>query len=176
MMLKYIVLFAFPLCFGQEHKDLMYYSGFYNKNIDEFMTFMNVKPAALDSSNGLRQIVYEFEDYNVGIEEHPSGNDRIGEIYIFQTEHNENRAATRWKKIFEAMNADESVVYMRGIFQDDSKKQNFLTPSELISHLDAASDPANVSYGAIYKGDEAYYSLFAVKGKLVFTVNGKIRN
>lgn len=160
-------------CSAQSHEQLMRYCNYYNQDIQSFKDFMKIEPSASQSNAGIQQIVYELEGHNIGIEEHPSNNDKIGEIYVFQTTENPGGAQKEWRQYFSKMSKDKSVTFVKGVFDDGIVKENNLTHDELLSLINARTLNANRSYGIRYRKQNAFFSLFVVKGKLIFTMDDK---
>ncbi|GGG58993.1 hypothetical protein GCM10007332_20800 [Epilithonimonas arachidiradicis] len=151
----------------------MHYSRYYNQDIDSFKDFMKVEPSVVQTNSGIQQMVYELNNHNIGIEEHPSNNNRIGELYVFQTNDSHSHAQSEWNKYFSAMNNDQSLTFVKGIFDDGIVKENNLSFDELITLLNSRNLNTNRSYGVRYTKNNTYFSLFVIKGKLVFTVDDK---
>ncbi|PZU83239.1 MAG: hypothetical protein DI529_12980 [Chryseobacterium sp.] len=151
----------------------MNYSAYYGQDIDAFRDFIKMEPSAIQSIGGVRQMVYELGDHNIGIEEHSSNNDKIGEIYVFQTNDNRSHAQNVWKKYVNSMDKDQSLIFVKAFFDDGIVKDNNLTYDGLVSLLDSRNLNTNRSYGVRYKKQNTYFSLFIIKGKLVFTVDDK---
>lgn len=166
------ILFC-SFCFGQDHGHLLRYSDFYKQDIETFRKFMSIEPAVSRSPLGIQQMVYELEDHNVGIEEHHTNDGRIGEIYVFQTTENPQHAFSRWKKHIDLMEKDNSLTFVKGIFEDSSRKIDNLGSQELMSLLGSGHSDGHVSYGMRFRKDDVFHSLFVIKGNLVFTVDEK---
>lgn len=166
-------LFFSSFCFGQSYEELMKYAHYYGKNIDEFKGFINAEPSASHSDAGIQRIVYELYNHHIGIEEHRSNSGKIGEIFVFQINENHVKANYQWKRYFDSMQADESLQFVKAIFDNGIIKENDLSLSEFILLLSSENMNSNASYGVRYRKQNAYYSLFVVKSKLVFTVDDK---
>jgi len=166
-------LFFSSFCFGQSHEQLLSYADYYNKDIQSFKDFMKVEPSASQSNAGILQMVYELDGHNIGIEEHNSNNGKIGEIYVFQTNDNHDHARSQWNKYLSKMSKDRSLAFVKGIFDDGIVKENNLTYEELLSLINSRTLNLNRSYGIRYTKENAFFSLFVVKGKLVFTIDDK---
>ena len=160
-------------CFGQTYEQLMSYSHYYSKDIDAFKEFINKEPAATHSNYGIQQVVYEFHNHSVGLEEHKSDNGKIGEIYVFQTNENHTKANYEWRKYFDSLNNNPSFQFVKAIFDDGVTKDNNLTLENFTTLLNSKNINSDSSYGVRYKKSDVYYSLFVIKGKLVFTVDDK---
>jgi len=168
----YCLMFA-AMGYGQTYEQLMNYSVYYNKDIDTFGDFIKIEPSVNLSNFGIQQIVYELDNHNIGIEEHRSNNGLIGEIYVFQTNGDIINASSQWDRCFRLLNNDQSLKFVKGIFEDNNKKENNLTYDEFLLLLNSKTNNPNISYGVRYTKNNAYYSLFVIKGKLVFTVDDK---
>lgn len=166
-------LFLNTFCFGQSHEQLISYSDYYNEDIQSFRDFMKVEPSVTQSNAGIQNIVYELDGHNIGIEEHKSSNGKIGEIYVFQTNDNYVHAQSEWNKCFSRMSQDKSLTFVKGVFDDDIIKENNLTYEELLSLINSRTLNLNRSYGIRYTKENAFFSLFVIKGKLVFTIDDK---
>jgi hypothetical protein len=167
----FLVLGSF--CFGQTYEQLMSYSHYYSKDIQAFREFINTEPSASHSNSGIEQVVYELHNHNIGLEEHKSDNGKIGEIYVFQTNENHDYAQSQWNEYLSKMSNDGSLDFVKGFFDDGIVKEDNLAYEELLSLINSRTLNLNRSYGIRYTKAKAFFSLFIVKGKMVFTVDDK---
>lgn len=168
----------FFLCFsatalGQTSEQLMQYAEHYDGDIQSFQKFIILQPSVDEVNFGVRQMVYELDNHRIGIQEHPTGNGKIGEIYVFQTSENFTKASYLWKSHFDSMKADRSLIFVKAVFDDGVTKENELMLEEFSILMNTRNINSKTSYGVRFQKNSAYYSLFIIKGKLVFTVDDK---
>jgi len=175
IMLKVILclLTISSFCSGQSFEQLMGYSQYYRRDIEAFKAFIKKEPSVNHSDSGVQQILYEFHNHNVGLEEHKTDDGKIGEIYVFQTIGNQAKAHYEWKKHFESLDNDSSFQFVKAVFDDGILKENNLSAEDLRDLLKSKIINSESSYGVRYKKSDAYFSLFVIKGKMVFTVDDK---
>ena len=160
-------------CSGQSFEQLMSYSEYYKKDIEDFKAFVNKVPLVSYSDSGVQQILYEFHNHNVGLEEHKTEDGKIGEIYVFQTQDNRNKAHYEWKKYAECLENNSSFQFVKAVFDNGGTKENNLSLDEFKTLLNSKIINSESSYGVRYTKSGAYFSLFVIRGKMVFTVDDK---
>lgn len=173
MRVLYFFLFSCFFCSAQDHHQLMRYSAYYNRDIEDFKRFMAVEPTVSQSTFGIRQLVYELETHNVGVEEHRDNNGKIGEIYIFQTYNDHQQAFSQWKFYFDAMIKDSALTFIKGIYDNGVIKKKHLSASELLLLIQPDNIMSKSSYGVRFRKQDVFHSLFVVNGNLVYTVDEK---
>ncbi|MCD9856699.1 hypothetical protein LUD75_18390 [Epilithonimonas sp. JDS] len=166
-----LLLLLSSFSYGQSFSQLMAYSGFYNKNIDSFINYMNNPPAVISSNAGIQQMVYEMDGFQIGIEEHPSNNGKIGEMFIFQIEAKD--AHSDWLRIHGRISNDRSFKFIKGMYDDKYIKHNELALDRLLVLLDTNNNKHNVRYAVRYKKDLAYYTLSVIDSNMVLTIDDK---
>lgn len=157
--------------YSQSFSKLMSYSSFYNKKIDSFINYMKNPPAVSSSNAGIQQMVYEMDGFHIGIEEHPSNNGIIGEMFIFQIEAQD--AHSDWLKVHEQISNDRSFKFIKGMYDDNYIKHNELELDRLLLLLEKNDKKPDVRYAVRYKKDLAYYTLSVIDSNMVLTIDGK---
>ena len=157
--------------YSQSYEQLMGYSRFYSKKIDSFISYMKNQPAVSSSNNGIQQMVYEMDGFHIGIEEHPSKNGTIGEMFIFQTVAKD--AYSDWLKIYKKINNDRSFKFIKGMYDDNDIKHNELGLDHLLILLKKNDNKDEARYGVRYKKDLAYYILSVIDNSMVLTIDSK---
>lgn len=167
LLLLLLSSFSYSQSFGQ----LMGYSSFYNKTIDSLIEYMKDTPAVSSINTGVRQMVYEMDGFHIGIEEHPSNNGIIGEIFIFQTAAKD--AHSDWLKMHEGIKKDRSFKFIKGMYDDKYIKYNELALDRLLELLKKSEKKDHVKYAVRYRKDLAYYTLSVIDSNMILTIDGK---
>ncbi len=167
----FLLLLLSSFFYSQTYEQLMDYSRFYNKNIDEFREYVKELPTVDTSSGGIRQMVFEMDGFNIGVEEHPSNNDMISEIFIFQTQA--ENPHSDWLKIHQRINSDTSFKFIKGMFDDKEVRSNDLQLDHLLNLVKKKIIRDGVRYAVRYQKESAYYTLSVIGNKMVFSIDGK---
>ena len=113
----------------------------------------------------------KWTDFNIGIEEHPSDNGIIGEMFIFQTSSTD--AHSQWQKIHKKINNNRSFKFIKGMYDDNNIKYNELALDHLLILLKNNDKKEVVRYAVQYKKDLAYYTFAVIDNNMVLTIDSK---
>lgn len=166
-----LLVFIYTAGFSQDYEQISRLALFHNQKLDSLLSFMETPPSAMQESNGSKQVVYELESFNVGASSDDKFDNRIYEIYIFQTGFQDGH--DNWNTVFKNLIADRTFQFTKGIFNDGTLTENNLPFNSFVSVLEKASRNNEISYAVRFKKGDAYLTAAVLNNKMVVTIDNK---
>lgn len=171
MRLFILLVCVYTTGFCQNYEQISRLALFHNQKLDSLLTFMENPPSAVQEISGLKQVVYELESFSIGVSADAKYDNRIHEIYIFQT--GLQNGHDYWNDIFKNLIVDPSLKFTKGIFNDGTVKENNLPFNSFVAVLENASRNNTVNYAVRFKREEAYLTAAVLNNKMVVTIDDK---
>lgn len=171
MRLFMVLVLVHTAGFCQSYEQIAKLALFHNQKLDSLLSFMDSPPAAVQELNGFQQVVYEMESFSVGVSSDAKYDNRILEIYIFQT--GLQNGHEYWNDIFKNMIIDRSLQFTKGIFNDGTTKENNLAFNHFVALWENATKNKGVSYAVRFRRGETYLTAAVLNNRMVITIDNK---
>lgn len=169
---SFLSLLFFSGITAQTSGELADYAAFHHQKLEDFEYFMRITPTVIASEAGLRKMVFEAGDDNVGIEESAEEPGKIGEIFVFKTIEDPQQIFAEWQRHLSVMKSTPGLNFVNAIYNDGQSKHTLDHPDQLLKLLTLKDRSDELNYGVRFRKGNVFHSLFVVQGhNFVFTVH-----